>query len=85
MMTRPKGVLSKDEENRRDIIKATYDEAKANGDNNVWFLDMSLAMKFRGGNEGTVDNSHLTDHGIYRVLQIMEPQLREILSHHGIK
>ena len=68
-MTRPKGILSKDEESRRDIIKATYDEAKANGDNNVWFLDMSLAMKFRGGNEGTVDNCHPTDLGFFRMAE----------------
>ncbi|MBE6210361.1 MAG: hypothetical protein E7130_01840 [Rikenellaceae bacterium] len=50
---------------------------------NVYFIDN--AFDTGADNEGTVDNSHLTDHGIYRVLQIMEPQLREILSHHGIK
>ena len=50
---------------------------------NVYFINN--AFDTGADNEGTVDNSHLTDHGIYRVLQIMEPQLREILSHHGIK
>ena len=50
---------------------------------NVYFIDN--AFDTGADNEGTVDNSHLTDYGIYRVLQIMEPQLREILSHHGIK
>lgn len=80
MMTRPKGVLSKDEENRRDIIKATYDEAKANGDNNVWFLDMSLAMKFRGGNEGTVDNCHPTDLGFFRMAEAVAKVFEEIFE-----
>ena len=50
---------------------------------NVYFI--SNAFDTGADNEGTVDNSHLTDYGIYRVLQIMEPQLKEILSHHGIK
>lgn len=50
---------------------------------NVYFINN--AFDTGDDNEGTVDNSHLTDFGIYRVLQIMEPQLREILSKHGIK
>ena len=50
---------------------------------NVYFINN--AFDTGADNEGTVDNSHLTDYGIYRVLQIMEPQLREILSKHGIK
>lgn len=50
---------------------------------NVYFI--SNAFDTGDDNEGTVDNSHLTDLGIYRVLQIMEPQLRDILSKHGIK
>lgn len=50
---------------------------------NVYFINN--AFDTGADNEGTVDNSHLTDYGIYRVLQIMEPQLREILSHHGVK
>lgn len=50
---------------------------------NVYFINN--AFDTGADNEGTVDNSHLTDYGIYRALQIMEPQLQEILSHHGIK
>ena len=50
---------------------------------NVYFI--SNAFDTGADNEGTVDNSHLTDYGIYRVLQIMEPQLREILFRHNIK
>lgn len=50
---------------------------------NVYFINN--AFDTGADNEGTVDNSHLTDYGIYRVLEIMEPQLREILSKHGIK
>lgn len=80
MMTRPKGVLNKEEESRRDIIKATYDEARANGDNNVWFLDMSKAMSFRGGNEGTVDNCHPTDLGFYRMAVAVSEVLQEIFK-----
>ena len=50
---------------------------------NVYFINP--AFDLGTDNEGTVDGSHLTDLGIDRVLKVIEPKLRKILSRHGIK
>ena len=50
---------------------------------NVYFINP--AFDYGNDNEGTVDNSHLTDLGIQRALKVIEPKLRKILSRHGIK
>ena len=47
---------------RMQIIKQTYINAKAQGDNNVYFLDGD-DLTALCGNEGTVDNCHPTDFG----------------------
>ena len=62
MMTRPKAYLTADEEGRRAVVKATYDNAIAAGDKNVYFID-GTALTALCGNEGTVDNCHPTDYG----------------------
>ncbi|MBO5745742.1 MAG: SGNH/GDSL hydrolase family protein [Clostridia bacterium] len=80
MVSRPKGVLAPDEIKRRDIIKATYEEAKAKGDRNVWFIDGSAMMRFKGGNEGTVDNCHPTDLGFRRMADVIGEKVKEILE-----
>ena len=64
MMSRPLHKLNRtDSDNRRiEIIRATYENAKARGDQNVYFLtgdDLTALC----GNEGTVDNCHPTDLG----------------------
>ena len=50
---------------------------------NVYFINPGF--DFGTDNEGTVDNSHLTDLGIERALKGLEPKLRKILARHGIK
>ena len=50
---------------------------------NVYFINP--AFDFGTDNEGTVDNSHLTDLGVERALKGLEPKLRKILARHGIK
>ena len=50
---------------------------------NVYFINP--AFDLGADNEGTVDGAHLTDLGIDRVLKVIEPKLRKILSRHGIK
>ena len=67
MVSRPKGVLAPDEMERRSIIQSTCEEAKASGDQNVYFIDGCEMMKFKGGNEATVDNCHPTDLGFRRM------------------
>lgn len=50
---------------------------------NVYFINP--AFDYGNDNEGTVDNSHLTDLGIQRALKVIEPKLRKILTRHGVK
>ena len=64
MMSRPKYNLTKEEKIRREIIKRTYENAKNNGDNDVYFIDGKTLMKICH-NEGTVDNCHPNDLGFY--------------------
>jgi hypothetical protein len=50
---------------------------------NVYFINP--AFEIGDDNEATVDGSHLTTVGIERALSVIEPELRKILSQHGIK
>lgn len=50
---------------------------------NIYFINP--AFEIGDDNEGTVDGSHLTTLGTDRVLKVIEPKLRKILSQHGIK
>ena len=63
-MTRPKIRLCEDELKRIEIAKRTYENAKKNGDNNVYFIDGRELMAF-AGLEGTVDRCHPNDIGFY--------------------
>ena len=61
-MSRPKYYLTAEEQERLDIITATYDNAVAAGDKNVYLLNGRQLMEM-AKNEGTVDNCHPTDLG----------------------
>ena len=70
MMSRPKLYLDPTEEKRLEIIKKTYENAKASGDKNVFFIDGRDLCKICG-NEGTVDNCHPTDLGFFSMAQTL--------------
>ena len=67
IVSMPKCPLTNNEVLRREVIKETYITAKSQGDNNVYFIDGCKMMKFKGGNEATVDNCHPTDLGFRRM------------------
>ena len=62
IMSRPKHYLNVYERERLNIISATYKNAVAKGDTNVYLLTGS-DLTALCGNEGTVDNCHPTDFG----------------------
>jgi len=62
IMPRPKFYIDKVEEERLAIIKATYRNAVASGDKNVYFI-LGRELMAMAGNEGTVDNCHPNDLG----------------------
>lgn len=65
---------------RRKIIKTTYDNAKNNGDKNVYFID---GKDFFGEEERqfcTTDTVHPNDYGFHKMAQVIEPVLKEALE-----
>jgi len=76
LMSRPKYVLDADEQRRRAIIKATYDNAVARGDRKVFFLD-GPALFALCGREGLVDNAHPNDLGFFSMAKALGDLMEE--------
>lgn len=79
IMPRPKYYLNRDDQRRHEIIYATYQEALAGGDQNVYFISGHDLMAIVEDN-GTVDNCHPTDSGFFSMAKAIEPVLGEILA-----
>lgn len=65
---------------RREIIKRTYENAKAGGDENVYFID---GEDFFGEEERqfcTTDTVHPNDYGFHKMARVIEPVLKKILT-----
>lgn len=78
-MSRPQHTLSADEERRLEIIRHTYENARAEGDQNVYLLT-GPELTALCGDEGTVDNCHPTDLGFYSMAAALLPVLKSILG-----
>ena len=78
MLSRPKFRYTDEELDRLAVIRRTYDNAIARGDENVYFIDGRELMAFCGG-EGTVDNCHPNDLGFYSMAKTLLPYLQKIL------
>ena len=65
---------------RRDIIKATYDRARAAGDKHVYFVDGLTFFDRVPRKYCTVDNTHPSDLGFYLMFQKILPVLRQALG-----
>jgi hypothetical protein len=70
----PEGYLE-----RYEIIKQTYENARASGDKNVYLICGTELFKACGG-DGTVDGVHPTDFGFHSMADAMIPVLEEILN-----
>lgn len=80
IMSKPDFDYSPENAKRRDIIRATYEHALADGDNNVYFID---GQSFFGDNDRhfcTCDCCHPNDLGFYRMAQCVEPVVKHILE-----
>lgn len=62
IMSRPKYNLTKEENQRLEIIKETYSRAMASGDKNVYLIDGKKLTEMCQNN-GTVDDCHPNDYG----------------------
>lgn len=76
MMSRPKFHLDDEELKRVEIINKTYENAKARGDKNVYFIDGRDLCKYCG-DEGLVDNIHPTDHGFASMARVLGDLIEE--------
>lgn len=65
---------------RRDIIRRTYDNARARGDRHVYMVDGETLFGITDRDLCTVDGVHPTDLGFFRMANTLEPVLREILA-----
>ena len=69
---------------RRDIIRATYENALKNGDKNVRFIDgRTLFGDYSIRNDRracTMDGTHPNDLGFYRMARTVYPVLKEVIE-----
>lgn len=79
MMTRPKGVYTDEERERREVVLATFERAKAEGDANVYFLDGETFFE-NDAELCLIDGIHPNDLGFYKMALAIEPTLKQILS-----
>ena len=79
MMSKPKFYLDETDKKRVEIIKKTYENARAKGDNNVYFIDGRDLCKYCG-NEGLVDNIHPTDYGFASMARV----IGDLIEEHGL-
>lgn len=81
MMSRPKALYNEEEKLRREVIRETFNNAVKNGDKNVYFLD---GETFFGADNDkhlcSTDATHPNDLGFYRMSQVIEPVLKNILE-----
>jgi len=70
----------KDSEKRVEVIRRTYENAKAAGDDRVWFIDGRTHFGETGRSECTVDGTHPNALGFMRMAENVYPVLEEILN-----
>lgn len=77
IMSAPKWTLNDEWKKRRDIVEATYKNALAAGDKNVYFLSGTDLMRLCENN-GTVDNCHPNDLGFVSMAKAVGDVIEKI-------
>lgn len=80
MLTRPDFDFDPASPARREVIRRTFENARASGDKNVYFIDGETLFGAAERQFCTVDGCHPNDLGFYRMADAVEPVLREILE-----
>ena len=78
--TRPNFEHTPDAAERRAIVRATYERARAAGDENVYFIDGESFYGTRERYLCTTDATHPNDIGHERMASVYEPLLADILA-----
>jgi hypothetical protein len=79
-MSKPDFEYDPESAERRAIIYDTYQRAKAQGDELVWFIDGECMFGDFERNACTVDTCHPTNLGFYRMAKTIVPVLKEVLG-----
>jgi hypothetical protein len=80
MISMPKNFCSPTVEKRKAIIRATYENAAAAGDKNVYFIDGCSFFKILGEDSCTVDSTHPNDLGFMAMALGIRPVLEPLLK-----
>ena len=80
MMTSPDFDYAEDKKERREVVKATYENALKNGDKNVYFIDGETLFGDKDRHACTSDTCHPNDLGAYRMASVVEPVLKKALE-----
>lgn len=78
MLTRPDYGRGRDDEQRRAIIMRTFQNALADGDRNVYFVDGASIFAGDCADACTVDGTHPNDLGFYRFFKALQPIFEKI-------
>ena len=80
IMSRPKHRLTDDDKKRLEIIRATYKNALANGDKNVYLIEGPTLIPESLSEHYSVDGIHPNDAGLYSMARVIEPLLKKLLE-----
>ncbi|MBE7042614.1 MAG: hypothetical protein E7399_03865 [Ruminococcaceae bacterium] len=70
----------KDIEDRKAVIRATYENAKARGDRNVYFIDGQEILSANERDVFFTDGNHPNDYGFLCMAKALYPLLKELLE-----
>ena len=79
MLTRPKFYLNDEEQKRLEIVRTTYNNAKAAGDKNVYFISGPDLISEDMIETATVDNCHPNDSGFLSMALAINKILKEVI------
>jgi hypothetical protein len=79
-LSRPQFHLNDNEKIRLEIVKATYEKALAEGDNNVYFIPGPELLNEQVRECCLVDNTHPTDAGFVSMAYAILPTLTKMLD-----
>ena len=80
ILSAPYNAKERDDRTRRDIIKATYENALSSGDKNVYFIDGGSIFDGEFSDACTVDSVHPNDLGFSRMASAVLPVLKKALK-----
>lgn len=80
MLSRPNFYGTADDIARRETVRRTYENALRAGDENVRFIDGERLFGERDRSFCTVDGCHPNDLGFYRMAEVIEPVVSELLK-----